>query len=55
MNRAVRVPEVDRVRDEGLQPRNDRRVAAQALRNEFGGATPQLVQSFDFKQGVWSK
>ena len=55
MDRAMRVPEADRVRDEDLQPRNDRRVAAQALRDKFGGATPQLVQSSDFKQSVWSK
>lgn len=51
----MRVPEADCVRDEGCQPRDDRRVAAQALRDEFGGATPQLVQSSDFRQGVWSK
>lgn len=43
------------MRDEGLQPRDDRRVAAQALRDEFGGATPQLVESSNFRQGVWSK
>lgn len=51
----MRVPESDRMRDEGLQPRDDRRVAAQVLRDEFGGATPQLVQSSNFRQGVWSK